>query len=122
MRKQKRVVEGQDRLPFRRQQGGLWAYAHPYEKRALMVVGVTFAVLSILYTYFMFSSVMHVAARQQLASQMSKISAEVATLETTYLGKTQNITESYAHSLGYVGVKDRAFAKRLGAVTLHTAR
>lgn len=120
----KRIPEGQERLPlYGNKGGGIWAYAQPFERQ----MGVGFAslllLLSILYIYFMISSVVHVAARQELARAETKTSAEVAELETAYLARTESITDSYARSLGYVAIAERSFvSKPANVVSIRTAR
>lgn len=119
MTKRKTISSAQRALPFRTK-GGIFAQAHPAERFIAVGVGSLFITLSVLYIFFMFSSVMHVAARHDLAGRMSQLSADVAMLETVYLNKTQVITESYAHSLGYVQTKNHAFAKKISTVSLQT--
>lgn len=112
-RNTKKISEHQGLLPFSRStHSGILAYAHPFERRTLVVFGVAFLLLSVLYIYFMISSVVHVAARQELVRSASRASAEVATLETAYLAKTQTLTEPYARSLGFVSVRDRSFVSK----------
>ena len=109
----KRIPEGQERLPFQgKNQGGIWAYAYPFERRSAFTVGSLLVLLSVLYIYFMISSVVHVAARQELTRAETKTAAEVAELETAYLSRTESITDSYAHSLGYVAIADRTFVSK----------
>lgn len=119
MTKRKITSSAQRALPFRHK-GGIFAHAHPIERSIAVGIGSLFVTLSVLYIFFMFSSVMHVAARHDLAGRMSQLSADVAMLETTYLNKTEVITEAYAHSLGYVQTKNHAFAKRVNTVSLQT--
>ncbi|MBP9832018.1 MAG: hypothetical protein KBC74_00630 [Candidatus Pacebacteria bacterium] len=112
-RNTKKVSEHQGSLPFSRNtRSGILAYANVFERRTVVVFGVAFLLLSVLYIYFMISSVVHVAARQELVRSASRASAEVATLETAYLSKTQTITEPYARSLGFVSVRDRSFVSK----------
>jgi len=122
-RKSNPIPASQSALPFTRgSRGGILAYAHPLERRALTALSAGFVLLSILYIYFMISSVVHVAARQELVRTASQASAEVAALETAYLAKTQTITEPYARSLGYVAVEDRTFVSKASVVLLTDAR
>lgn len=121
-RNTKKVSEHQGSLPFSRNtNSGILAYAHPFERRTVVVFGAAFLILSVLYIYFMISSVVHVAARQELVRSASRASAEVATLETAYLSKTQTLTEPYARSLGFVSVRDRSFVSK-GSVAFKDAR
>ncbi len=116
-------MEGQDRLPFSRtRQSGILVYAHPRERQALAVLGILAIVFSTFYIYFMISSVVHVAARQELAQQASRASADVAALETTYLERTEGITESYAKSLGYVAVNDQVFVEKENVVSFRNTQ
>lgn len=115
-----KIPASQGSLPFTRAtRAGILAYAHPLERRAVTVLSVGFVLLSILYIYFMISSVVHVAARQELVRTASRASAEVAALETAYLEKTQTITEPYARSLGFVAIEDRTFVSKSTAVTFN---
>jgi type II secretory pathway component PulM len=109
----KRIPEGQERLPlYGKNRSGIWAYAHPRERQIGFISASLLLLLSVLYIYFMISSVVHVAARQELARAERKTSAEVAELETKYLTKTESITDSYARSLGYVAISERSFVEK----------
>lgn len=115
------LSQNQARLPFSdRKQVGVLMYASPLERQIIFAVGALFLLCSVLYVYFMISSVMHVAARQELVREVSKLSAEVAVLETKYFDATQSITEKYAYANGYVALKNRSFVKSSGVVTLNT--
>jgi hypothetical protein len=118
-----RISESQGRLPFNRpQNGGILAFAYPIERKLIGILGISFVVLSILYIYFMISSVTHVAARRELAKVASEKAAKVADLETAYLAQTNGITDSYAKSLGYVAVQEKYFAERGSVVSIHTTQ
>ncbi|MES2135256.1 MAG: hypothetical protein V4449_03395 [Patescibacteria group bacterium] len=122
-RHSKKIPDIQGSLPFgSRNQGGIFAYAHPLERRAVVLVGVGFVLLAILYVYFLFSSVVHVAAHRELVRSASRASAEVANLETAYLAKTQTFTEPYARSLGYVAVKNPTFVSKSSVVSFNNGR
>ncbi|MES2014276.1 MAG: hypothetical protein V4437_00485 [Patescibacteria group bacterium] len=117
-----KISDSQAHLPFSRKSGSIFAYARPLERRAFFVSGIALLLLSVLYIYFMFSSVVHVAALQELAHEATKTSAEVANLETAYLTQTQNFTEVYAHSNGYVAIRNPEFVRKSSVVSFQTAR
>jgi len=87
-------------------------------------MGLVFALLILggFYTYFVITSIAHVAARQELVGKVASLKSSVSELESKYLSKTSGITESYAHSLGYVTAKNETFVQRNIAVTLHDAQ
>lgn len=115
------IISGtQSALPFRgRDSRGIMAYALPWERRIIGTLGILFVILGILYIYFVTSSILHVAARQELLGKVVAAKTAVASLETRYFGKTQAITETYAHSIGFVAVAKETFVERNTALTLH---
>ena len=116
-----RILEGQESLPFRGGRTGLFAYAHPLERRTFFLFGGLIAVLSVLYVYFVIASIMDVAAREEISQNATKTSAEVASLEAKYLAGTHAITESAAKDRGFVSIKDRSFVEKAASVSLNTA-
>lgn len=107
-------------LPFQgREAQGIFSYALPWERRLVGIVGVLFVVFGILYIYFVTSSILHVAARQELMGKVIAARTAVSTLETAYFAKTQTITEPYARSLGFVSASNQVFVERNTALTLH---
>lgn len=121
-RKIMRILEGQEALPFRGSRTGLFAYAHPLERRAFLLFGGLIAVLSVLYVYFVIASIMDVAGREEISLQSTKLSAEVASLEAQYFAKTHLITEAAAREHGFVAITNRSFVERAASVSLNTAR
>ena len=122
-RTSRKIAPGQEPLPFGgRRRAGILAYAFPWERRFAFFLLAAFVALSAFYTYFMISSVFHVAARQDLVSRSTALSADVASLEASYLARTQSITPAYAASLGYVPIATETFATRDTAVAFHSTR
>ncbi len=121
-RKIMQILEGQEALPFRGSRTGLFAYAHPLERRAFFLFGGLIAVLSVLYVYFVIASIMDVAAREEISQSATKTSAQVAALEAKCLSETHAITESAARDRGFVSIKDRSFVERADSVSLNTTR
>lgn len=112
MRKKIRdIIEGQARLPFGEGQSGLLSYAHPLERRAFFILGALLFLVCAVYMYFVMTSVMHVAGREEAAIQASRLSAEVARLESEYLSRTESITEPYAKTRGFVSISKRSFVE-----------
>ena len=119
-RKERAIPEGQEILPFRNGRGGgILSYALPWERRFVAGLSALFIVFVALYVYFVMASIVHVAARQELAGTFSSTKAAVSQLETEYLAKTQGITEAYATSVGFVPVSAQAFVERENTVTFH---
>lgn len=121
MRSNRRISENQIALPFRAGERGILALATPFERRIVGAVGVLLTLLVVLYIYLVVASIAHVAARQELAGKISVATVAVAKLETSYLAKTQAITETYARSIGFVPPARQAFVERNAALTLHDA-
>ena len=118
------ISRNQSALPFQTGQGGgILAYALPWERRLAGAAGVLFVVFGILYIYFVTSSIVHVAAREELMGKVVATQVSVSSLETQYFAKTQAITEAYAASLGFVAISnsDEAYVTRDTALTLHDA-
>ena len=115
------IISGtQNALPFGgRDSRGILAYAFPWERRIVGTLSILFVALGILYIYFVTSSILHVAARQELLGKVVASKTTVALLETRYFGKTQAITETYARSIGFVAVAKESFVERNTALTLH---
>ncbi len=116
-----KISEGQQSLPFQSGGGGMLAYARLWERRFIALLGALFIACILLYMYFVMSSVIHVAARQELAGKVAAAKVAVSKLETAYLIRTKDITESYARSVGFVAASHETFVERGGAVTLHDA-
>ena len=117
------IPEGQEALPFRNnQQGGIFAYAPLWERRLFFGLSAAFLVVTALYIYFVMASIVHVAARQELAGKVASAKSALSTLETQYLSKSQAITEAYAHSAGFVSASRQSFVVRENTVTFHDAR
>lgn len=106
----------QGRLPFS-PQGGFLAYATGLERRLLAGAFSGLILASLLYVYFVMSSVAHVAARGSLSERSAGLSAEVASLETRYLSRAQGITEPYARAHGFVSAGSRGVVERASLVT-----
>jgi hypothetical protein len=110
----------QTALPFQNREGrGILVYALPWERRIVGTVGALFVVFGILYIYFVTSSILHVAARQELMGKVVATETAVSSLETSYFAKTQAVTEPYARSIGFVTASNVAFVQRNTALTLH---
>lgn len=115
----KRIADSQGVLPFSDSRQGILAYAYPWERRLVGSLTIAFAVLVILYIYFVTSSIVNVATRQDLLGKIVVARTSVSSLETRYFEKTQAITESYARSVGFVAFSDPEFVNRDKALTLH---
>lgn len=105
------IIEGQARLPFGEERTGILSYAHPFERRAFFAMGALFLLVSAVYMYFVMTSVMHVAGREEASIRASRLSAEVARLESEYLARTESITEPYAKTRGFVTISKRSFVE-----------
>ncbi len=122
MRKKIRdIIEGQARLPFGEERSGLMSYAHPLERRAFFAMGILLLLVSAAYMYFVMTSVMHVAGREDASIRASRLSADVARLESEYLSRTQSITEPYAKTRGFVSIAKRSFVEG-SSVSFNNAR
>lgn len=118
------ISRNQSALPFQAGHGGgIFSYALPWERRVASTVGVLFVVFGILYIYFVTSSIVHVAARQELMGKVVATQVSVSSLETQYFAKTQAITEAYAAALGFVAISNsnETYVTRNTALTLHDA-
>ncbi len=121
-KKIRRIMEGEVALPFRASQAGILSYVTTSQKRAALLGLVLFCLFSIVYLYGVISSVMHVAAREQLSYEIKRLSSEVAQLEAEYLTRTDGITESFAHERGFVAITERSFVESSGRVTFNNTR
>lgn len=118
-----KISKEQKTLPFsgRRAQTGILSYASVLELRILFILSCLLFVSGVLYTYFVMASVAHVAEREEIGREVALTSAEVARLEATYLKNSQNITESYARSLGFVKAKNRIFIEKTSRTAIRNA-
>jgi len=118
-----KISKDQRVLPFgeKRAQTGILLYATPIERRILAVLSVLLFSFGVLYTYFVMASVAHVAEREEMSRTVAIASVEVARLETAYLARFQNITESYARSLGFVKETKRIFIEKTPLTALRDA-
>jgi hypothetical protein len=92
------------------------------ERRVLFAIGFALIGLAALYSYFVMTSVIHVANRGELSRKTAQLSATVAHLETAYLAGSDAVTESYAKNLGYVSPSDKVFVEKKPVVTFQDAR
>lgn len=115
-------MDGEVTLPFRTKDAGILSFVTPIQQKALLVGGVLFVLLSVLYVYSVIASVMHVAAREELTFEATRLSSEVARLEAEYLSRTEGITESFARERGYTSISRRSFVERTSSVTFNNAR
>lgn len=122
MRRSRKIPEGQEQLPFKSAaRRGILSYAFLWERRLVSVLSALFLAFAALYVYFVMTSIVHVAARQELAAKVAVTKAAVSKLETRYLSETERVTESYARSIGFVTAPHKTFVERGRAVTLHDA-
>jgi len=117
-RKPIRISDSQAHLPFRSKNAGLLSHATPLERRFLGVLSGAFLLVSLLYVYFLASSVGYVSAREEMAQQARTLSGETAFLEARYLARAVDMTESYAGAQGLVRAKGQAFVERETNLTL----
>ncbi len=115
-------MDGEVALPFRGNDAGILSYATPFQRRAGFFGIIVLLLLSAVYLYGVISSVMHVAAREELSFEIKRLSSDVARLEAEYLTRTDGITESFARERGYVAVSDRSFVERTEGITFNNAR
>ncbi len=117
------IPDRQDALPFRNGQGsGILVHALPWERRLVLALGALLLACTALYVYFVMTSIVHVAARQELIKKVALAKTAVSSLESVYLAKTKSLTESYAHSIGFTAPSKKVFVERAVAVTLHDGR
>lgn len=115
-------MDGEVALPFRGTQAGILSYATPFQRRAAFFGLIVLLLLSAVYLYGVISSVMHVAAREELSYEVTRLSSKVARLEAEYLTRTDGITESFARERGYVLISGRSFVERTQGITLAEPR
>ncbi|MBY0538968.1 hypothetical protein K2P56_00845 [Patescibacteria group bacterium] len=121
-RKIRQIMDGEVALPFRTKDAGILSFITPIQQKAFFVSGILFVLLSVLYVYSVIASVMHVAAREELTFEATRLSSEVARLEAEYLSRTEGITESFARERGYTSISSRSFVERTSSVTFNNAR
>ncbi len=73
-----------------------------YLSRTAAVLAGLCAVSVFLYGIFLLLAVEHTASRSAAQNQINTLTAQLGTLETQYLGETQNITPQTASALGFV--------------------
>lgn len=86
-----------------------------------IVCGIILLVMS--YIYFVNSIVWNVASRQQVERKLSDLTAQMSTLEATYVSLTSNISIDNAYNLGFKDISSdqTTFVKRsatLGALSM----
>lgn len=121
-KKIKQIFSGQTPLPFNAKRGGVWAAGSPFERQSVVVLSGILFLIVLVYVYSIMTSVMHVAAREELSIEATRLSAEVAALEAEYLSRTRSITETYARAKGFVALSDRSFVEKVSALSVNTSR
>ena len=98
---------------------GAKAYVYPHERRFVAILGALLIILSGMYIYFVMFSIAHIATKEELSRHIRITSAAVAKLESEYLARSENITESYARAQGFVTASSQFFVEREQTFTLH---
>ncbi len=122
MKRKNTRLEGEVALPFRSNEVRITAFATDTQRNVALVGVIALAVLVMVYLYGVISSVMYVAGREELSREVTRMSSEVATLESEYLTRTQGITESFARERGFVAITERSFVERASGVSLRSNR
>jgi len=111
MTKKNKISYAQKELPFN---GEARALKHPLtcEWQALTAATLILIALVLVYGYSLVNSIAQVSLRETALKESRALAAERATLEGTFLAKTNGITEEYARSLGYQDVGERIFLSK----------
>lgn len=86
-------------------------YAFEPVMRRLLVIIAIFSALT--YVYFVSASVVHIVARKDAETTLSRTATEVAELESQYFALSKDITRERAATLGLVPVEDTQFVNRI---------
>lgn len=79
---------------------------------------ITFGLLAILaisaisYAYFVNKTVLHIVARKDLKEEVALASARIAEMEYEYMQTKSELTQEYAHTLGFREVEKPHFVTR----------
>lgn len=83
-------------------------------KKIFFILAASVFVLFLAYGYFMGMTLKNIVARQDMARQISQLSSDVATLESSYMAFSSELTMDHAYALGFNDVKsaDTVFVER----------
>ncbi len=62
-----------------------------------------------MYVYFVTTTIRNIVAEKQLSGQISDVSQKLSTKEFSFIRLQNNVTLSYAQSLGFVDPKQKVF-------------
>ena len=66
----------------------------------------------IFYTYLVNQTVLNIVERENIQDEITTLNSKISELEFRYIALKNNINLEYAHSLGFVNVKNVKFASR----------
>ena len=89
-----------------------FAYNRIMQERIFAILFSVMILLSVSYIYLVGSSVMYVVLRKETVSDISKLRADMARVESDYLNKTNILTREYADELGFFAVTNKYYIER----------
>lgn len=89
------------------------------ERHIFFVLISVIVVLSGAYIYFVSSAVAHVVVRKEVGSEITRIQAQISTLEAEYIVAKDAVAEEMAFSRGFLKNEEKIFvAKKATAMVL----
>ncbi|OGD67910.1 hypothetical protein A3I18_02210 [Candidatus Campbellbacteria bacterium RIFCSPLOWO2_02_FULL_35_11] len=67
---------------------------------------------SIMYAFFVKQTVINIVERENFENEIAVLNSEVSGLEFKYIALKNEVDMDYAHSVGFVDVKNMKFASR----------
>jgi len=98
------------RRPSRKQAATLAVYAR---ERAISTLAVAFFVLAFLtYTYFLCVSVVNVVMRQEIDTEIARVSNDITKLEARYIDAQARVTKEEATLRGFATSNEKVYVAR----------
>jgi len=92
-----------------------------YDRRIFWTLAVVGACALLFYVYFVSVAVVSVISRKDAESELGRLTAQVATLESTYVVLDRGIDLELAHTNGFVDVSVPRYISTTDQELAHTA-
>ncbi|AKM84178.1 TPA: hypothetical protein DCZ46_04115 [Candidatus Campbellbacteria bacterium] len=83
-----------------------------FEKTIFWSLVVPTVILSIFYAYFVKQTIINIVERENFEDEIVVLNSEIGKLEFDYIALKNEVNIDYAHSIGFVNVREMKFASR----------
>ena len=112
----RRINLNQLTLPFGKE--GVAVISYPHRARLFLVLATISALSLFVYIYAINATTRNTAIRQSLEREIASLSADLDSLEFTYIQLKNNVTIELAYSYGFKEVKDPLYISRVPETSL----